>query len=271
MDNYLDKICEYKRGELEDAQRRHPLEDVRSRAQDTEPARDFYAALLAHDDEAVAIIAEVKKASPSRGVLVEDFDPVRIAHMYDENGARALSVLTDEHFFQGQLAFLKQIKQHVKRPLLRKDFTLSEYHVYEARAAEADAVLLIARILEPSQLCDYRDLVQELGMSVIIEVHDKDELDKVLAGQTESHFASSLIGINNRNLSSFETDLAVSEELAAHLSMNIPLVAESGIHSRADIERLKKTGIQTFLIGESLLVATDPGSKLRELLRHDAS
>ena len=268
--NYLDKICRYKKDELESAQRRQPLAELRARANDVEPARDFYAALTSSDGEPRFIIAEVKKASPSRGIIVEDFDPLRIAHMYEDNGAAAISVLTDEHFFQGDLVYLKQIRQHVKLPLLRKDFTLNEYHIYEARAAAADAVLLIARILEPSQLWDYRDLAQELGMSVLIEVHSRDELDEVLAGQSEDCFRASLLGVNNRNLTTFETDLAVSEQLAAHLSMKLPLVAESGIHEREDIERLEKAGIRVFLIGESLLVASDPANKLRELLGHGA-
>ncbi len=258
--NYLDKICEYKQQELEAMQRRVPLNDVRAQAGDQEPARDFLSAVTTSAD--CHIIAEAKKASPSRGVIVEDFDPVRIANLYYENGAAALSVLTDEHFFQGKISYLRDVKRSVSLPVLRKDFTLHEYHIYEARAAAADAVLLIASVLEPAQLADYRQLVGELGMTALVEVHDADDLAK----SSPQSPKDALIGINNRDLTTFETDLAVSEKLKQSIPAECPVVSESGIHEPADIERLKQVGIKIFLIGESLLTAPDPGSKLRSLL-----
>jgi len=263
--SYLTKICDYKQGELESQQRRRPLSDLRAMAHDVESARDFYGAVTA-DGLAVAIIAEIKKASPSRGVIVADFDPVRIASVYEENAVAALSILTDEYFFQGQLQFVQDVKAHVALPILRKDFTLHEYHIYEARAAAADAILLIARILEPDQLSDYRALANDLGMTALIEVHDQEDLDKVFEGREVAGFTRSLLGINSRNLETFVTDLSVAETLAEQAPDVIPLVAESGIQEREDIERLKKAAIQIFLIGESLLVADDPGEKLRNLL-----
>jgi indole-3-glycerol phosphate synthase len=235
-------------------------------ARDAGPVRDFCQALINSEKGDAAIIAEVKKASPSRGVIVSDFDPVRIANLYNENGAAALSILTDEHFFQGKLEYLSQVKAAVDLPVLRKDFTLDTYHIYEARAAEADAILLIARILEENQLADYRDQANELGMATLIEVHDQADLDKVFGVRDKERFAASLIGINNRNLDSFETDLTVSETLGQAVPTGVPVVAESGIHERSDIERLHKAGINIFLIGEALLVAENAGKKLSQLL-----
>jgi len=232
--------------------------DVRLKSGDTEPARDFMKALKW---PGIRIIAEVKKASPSAGVIRPDFDPLQIAQIYEENGAACLSILTDEHFFQGKLAYLENVKTHVKIPCLRKDFTLEEYNVYEARAHGADAVLLIARILEDSQLKDYGDLARELGMTALVEVHDEAELERA------KKIGAGLIGINNRNLDTFTVDL----ETTVRLSKNVPegawIVSESGISTPDHIRQLGDAGVRVFLIGEAFMKCDDPGQALRSLLR----
>lgn len=264
--NYLEKIWEYKRQELESVMRRRPLADVKAAARDVEVTRSFEKALMSGTTGETRIIAEVKQASPSRGIIVSHFDPVAIASRYEENGARALSVLTDGHFFRGELAFLDRIRRAVKLPLLRKDFTLHEYHVYEARAAGADALLLIARMLTTTQLMEYRHMARELGMTSLIEVHDEADLETIQIDRIDSQQDAVMIGINNRDLSSFETDLATSEQLMKRIRADVMVVAESGIQSREDIERLQRAGINIFLIGEALLRAKDVGNKLKSLL-----
>lgn len=255
---YLDKITQYKREELEHIRRRVSQQDVEKKAQDAEPARDFLAAVT-NPKKDIRIIAEIKKASPSAGVIREDFDPFQIAAQYEENGAVALSVLTDEHFFQGKLDYLSTIRRQVKLPLLRKDFTLHQYQIYEARGAGADAILLIARILTKDQIKDYRDLATELDMACLIEIHEEQELEKLPAKMN-------LLGINNRNLDTLKTDLATTETVAKKVLQKVPLISESGISSRNDIDRLLKVPVHAFLIGESLLRQPDPGLALRELI-----
>ena len=262
--NYLDKIWDYKAQELESLIRRRSLADVRAAAADCEAPRSFYAAVA--QNEAVRIIAEVKRASPSLGVIVADFDPVRLASLYEEGGARALSVLTDEHFFQGHLDHMNAIKAQVALPVLRKDFTLHEYHIYEGRAAGADAVLLIARMLEPAQLKDYAQLIRELGMTTLLEIHDEADLSKLQLDSVVPEEAQCLVGINNRDLSCFTVDLGTSEQLKPKIPQGFPVVAESGIARRADVERLQGAGIRIFLIGETLLKSDDMNDKLKELL-----
>ncbi len=256
---YLDKITKYKQEELDHIRRRVSQKDVEFKARDAEPPRPFFQAVI-NPKVPIRVIAEVKKASPSAGVIRPDFDPVQIAHEYEEHGAVALSVLTDEHFFQGHLENMQKIKTYVRLPVLRKDFTLHQYHLYEARGAGADAVLLIARILEPSQIKDYLALAAELGMTALVEVHEAKELEKLPEGRVP------LLGINNRNLDTFKTDLTTTELLARLAPPGVPLVTESGIHTRADIEKLLKVPVQAFLIGESLLKKKLPGEALKMLL-----
>ena len=217
----------------------------------------------------VALIAEVKKASPSAGVIRPDFDPVRIAREYEAAGASCLSVLTDEKFFQGSLEYLKQIRGAVKLPLLRKDFIIDERQILEAVEWGADAILLIVAILSDAQLKPVPRAGDGRGLAALVEVHDEAELDRALAAGAE------LIGVNNRDLKTFKVDLATTERLAArccsrhaHASRITPplLVAESGIHTRADVERLAKCGAQAILVGESLMKHADIGAKVRELL-----
>lgn len=263
--SYLGRIRDYKRQELEALMRKRPLSDVQSRAKDTERPRDFLKALTGAGGRETSIIAEIKKASPSRGIIVEDFDPIQIAETYEEHGAAALSVLTDANFFQGSIRFIHAIKRAVQLPVLRKDFTLHEYHIYEARAAEADAVLLIARILDTNQLAEYREMATELHMVSLVEVHDEDDLKKTLDDHGEAA-KGMLLGINNRDLETFTTDLKTTEQLMKKVPEGIPVVTESGISEREDIESLQEVGVSVFLIGEALLTARDIGAKLDSLL-----
>ena len=227
--------------------------------------RDFTGALRKPKSGPVALIAEVKKASPSAGVIRPDFDPVRIALEYEAAGASCLSVLTDEKFFQGSLQYLKQIREAVKLPLLRKDFVIDERQILEAVEWGADAVLLIVAILSDAQLTRFHALATEAGLAALVEVHDEAELDRALRAGAE------LIGVNNRNLKTFKVDLGTTEQLAVRLRAspsNTPplLVAESGIHTRADVERLAKCGARAILVGESLMKHADIGAKVHELL-----
>ena len=227
--------------------------------------RDFAAALHHPKSGSVALIAEVKKASPSAGVICLDFDPVRIAGQYEAAGASCLSVLTDEKFFQGSLDYLKQIRSAVKLPLLRKDFIIDERQILEAIEWGADAILLIVAILSDAQLKHFHALATAAGLAALVEVHDEGEMDRALAAD------ATLIGVNNRDLKSFKVDLATTERLAAHLlssasNTSSMLVAESGIHTRADVERLAKCGAGAILVGESLMKHTDIAAKVRELL-----
>ena len=234
--------------------------------------RDFVGALRQPKRGPVALIAEVKKASPSAGVIRPDFDPVHIARAYEAAGASCLSVLTDQKFFQGSLDYLRQIRAAVKLPLLRKDFIIDPRQLLEAAESGADAILLIAAILSDAQLRQFHALATEAGLAALVEVHDEPELDRALAA------GAHLIGVNNRDLKTFKVDLATTERLAARLAssprntQHAPrppaplLVAESGIHTRADVERLAKCGAQAILVGESLMKHADIAAKTRELL-----
>lgn len=227
--------------------------------------RDFAAALAAGARSGVALIAEVKKASPSAGVICPDFDPVRIACQYEAAGASAISVLTDERFFQGSLDYLRQVREAVRLPLLRKDFIIDARQIREAIEWGADAILLIVAILDGDHLGQYLELATAAGLAVLVEVHDETELDAALgAGAT-------IIGVNNRNLKTFQVDLGTTESLAARLrrapgGSEKTLVAESGIHTPFDVRRLVHSGAQAILVGESIVKHADIAAKIRELL-----
>ncbi len=232
-------------------------------------ARDFYMALRKPRGGSVALIAEVKKASPSMGVICKDFDPVRIAKEYEAAGASCLSVLTDEKFFQGSLDYLRQIREAVKIPLLRKDFIIDERQILEAIEWGADAILLIVAILDDARLKRFHDLAIEAGLSVLVEVHDEAELDRAIA------IGAKLIGVNNRDLKTFKVDLATTERLTKKMEDGgwkmdktgaALLVAESGIHTHADVQRVAKCGAGAILVGESLVKHGNIGAKVRELL-----
>ena len=225
------------------------------------PVRDFGEALRARAATgAPAVIAEIKRASPSAGVIREDFDPEAIARAYAEAGAAALSVLTDRDFFGGDDAYLARAREVSGLPVLRKDFTVDPYQVSEARLLGADCVLLIVAVLDDSTLAGCLERAREEGLAALVEVHDGPELDRALAAGAE------LVGINNRDLHTFETRLETSEALAARAPSGVTLVAESGIHTRADLQRLRAAGISAFLVGESLMRAADPGAALTKLV-----
>ncbi len=233
------------------------LKEARKRAEDAAPTRDFLKAL---QKPGIRIIAEVKKSSPSAGVISPDFDAVRTAMTYEENGAACLSVLTDEHFFEGSLAYLEDIDKRSVLPILRKDFTLDAYHLYEARLHGADAVLLIVRILEDAQIRDYAALAKDLNMTALVEVHDEAEMDRALAAKAP------LIGINNRNLDTLQIDLETSIRLSKKAPKGIHLVSESGLSEPDHLRKLRDHGFQSFLIGETFMRAKDPGRKLKEMI-----
>ena len=258
----LERILQTKREEVDRAKEREPLADLTRRIGDLEDQpRGFARALrVMAESGGTALIAEVKKGSPSRGVIRPDFDPLEIAEIYQDNGATCLSVLTDEKYFLGHLRYLGLIREQVSLPLLRKDFIIDPYQVYQSRVAGADAILLIAAALDDRQLHELAELARELQLDTLLEVHDAEELERALRLPVD------LIGINNRNLKTFVTDLAVTEQLAARIPRQQLAVAESGINTRADIERLQRAGAGAFLIGESLMREEDIAAKLRSLL-----
>lgn len=231
--------------------------ELRSRARDAAPARDFQAALAAHPK--VRVIAEVKRRSPGAGDIRPDLDPAALARSYAECGAAALSVLTDREYFGGALDDLRRARAAVDLPALRKDFTLDALQIDEARAAGADAVLLIVRILDDAQLAELHGYAGESGLSVLVEVHDARELERAVA------CGASLLGINNRDLATFTTDLAVTEGLLDQLPPGTVVVSESGIRSGDDVRRLGRAGVDAVLVGESILSSPDPGEMVREL------
>lgn len=254
-DTVLDKILAHKVEEVAAAKLRVPLSQLEQSVLDAAPPRDFRAALRR---DTVALIAEVKKASPSKGVLIENFDPVAIGTTYANNGAAAISVLTDERFFMGHLDYMTAVRNAVSIPVLRKEFIIHPYQVYEARAANADAVLLIVAALEDSQLADLQALIVELGMAALVEVHNEAELERALA------VGAMLIGVNNRDLKSFREDLSITEQLAKLMPEGITLVAESTIRSVDDVARMGACGAHAVLVGESLVKAGDIGQRVRE-------
>jgi indole-3-glycerol phosphate synthase len=254
----LDEIVNVKRRDVAVRKEATPLSAMESDIAGMPPTRDFRRALRGGDR---AIIAEVKRRSPSRGLLSEDFDPVRIAGDYEKHGAAAVSALTDETFFGGSNADLSAVKNAISLPILRKEFIIDPWQIHETRVIGADALLLIAAILEENQLREFRELAAFLGLASLVEVHDRSELEMAL------HSGAEVIGINNRDLKSFKTDIGTSLALAPLIPADRIVVAESGIHSGAEIETLMRAGIRAFLIGESLIAAPDRGAKLQEFLR----
>ncbi len=258
MSTILDRIVATKREEIEQARRRVDEAELERRVEGVAPARDFRGALVRH--HGIGVIAEVKKASPSAGVIRQDFDPVAIASAYAANGAACISVLTDERYFQGSLRYLEQIRQAVEVPLMRKDFILDRYQLLEARAAGADCVLLIAEILPGDNLPQFLRQAHELGMQALVELYDAENLPRVL------DTGATLVGVNNRDLRTFTVRLEHTLELAARVPAEVCLVSESGIRDRGDLERLEAAGVRAVLIGETLMRAPDVGAKLGELL-----
>ncbi len=254
----LDRILAHKYDEVAQRRALTPIEQLRERALEQTPPRDFSGALQRSGRP--ALIAECKKASPSKGLLCPTYDPAQLARTYAENGAAALSVLTDEKFFQGSLNDLTIAREMSGLPALRKDFIADAYQIYEARAAGADAVLLIVAALRLEQLRELYQAIVELGMTALVEVHDEAEVDIALKIEPK------LIGVNNRNLHDFTVDLHTTARLRKCIPSNIGLVAESGIHTVSDVAQVRDMGVDAILVGEALVTASDVGTKVRELV-----
>ena len=254
----LDEIVHWKRDEIARHRRAQPLKAVQAEVARAPPPRDLATALCA---PGISLIAEIKRASPSKGLLCPDFDPVALARAYEANGAAAISVLTDSRFFQGDLDHLRAVRRTVGLPVLRKDFILDPYQAYQARAAGADALLLIVAALSDRDLLSLSQLTHALGMAALVEVHDKAELERALRVEPR------IVGINNRNLRTFQVDLETTARLRPLVPHGVIVVAESGVHTRTDVAHLAAIGVDAMLVGESLLRARDVGRKVWELAR----
>jgi indole-3-glycerol phosphate synthase len=260
MSDILTRIEAYKREEIASAKRAHPLSEIEARAKAASPPRGFVRAIRDRLEAGeYALIAEVKKASPSKGLIRADFDPPSLAKAYEDGGAACLSVLTDVQFFQGAPAYLQQARAACKIPVLRKDFMIDPYQVYQARSWGADAILLIVSALDHGLMADLEACAHELGMDVLVEVHDGDELDAALKLKTP------LLGINNRNLRTFETTLQTTLDLLPRIPHDKLVVTESGILNADDVKRMRDADVHAFLVGEAFMRAPDPGVELERL------
>ncbi|MDP8298403.1 MAG: indole-3-glycerol phosphate synthase TrpC [Candidatus Tantalella remota] len=255
----LSRIIEKKRREVDLAQKEVSLNEMKEMAESGYIKSMFKKSISRKGH--INLIAEVKKSSPSQGIIRADFDPLKIAFTYHATGASAISVLTDERFFEGKLEYLKMIKERVSLPILRKDFIIDEYQVYESAVSGADAILLIAHILTQEELNRYHSLAKDLGMDVLVEVHNEEEVEKALKSP------ASIIGINNRDLNDFNVDVSVTQRLIRMIPENKVIVSESGIKSYEDIMFLKSMGVNAVLIGETFMRAENIGEKVRELMR----
>jgi len=265
LPNILDKIIADKKAEVNYRRSQRSIEQLKEEIRSKRKCRNFYKAVTKPSSRGINVIAEVKKASPSAGIIREDFDAVAIAQTYERCGADAISVLTDEKYFQGRLEYINQIKQAVDLPVLRKDFIIDPWQVYESRAAGADAILLIAEALKPGNLMDLMIAAAELTLTVLLEVHRADTILAVrsLIGFPKKGY--SVLGINNRNLSTMEVDLNTTSRLAELINNKNELVAESGIETRADVEKLKSVGVRAVLVGQVLCESPDIEAKFAEL------
>jgi len=250
--NYLDKILDYKRGEISHLDKNKLKSKVESLSTSLRPCFDFYSALKRQSKQnPLNLIAELKKASPSKGVIVEDFQPLKIAKSYADLGASAFSVLTDEHFFQGGNTYLEQVRKEFNAPILRKDFIISESQIYEARLIGADAILLIVAALDINTLKAFLKLSEDLGMHALVEIHSEDELEKALDAKAK------IVGINNRNLKTFEVNLETSCRIKTRYPKDVVSVSESGIKTLADLKLLEANGFDAVLIGEGLVTSPE--------------
>ncbi len=255
----LTQVVTEKRAGVHRRNTRAYAQDIRSKAYEVDPVRGFSSALSKSPGRFPNLIAEVKKASPSKGVIREDFHPVEIAQIYEDGGAAALSVLTEERYFLGSPSYLRDIRAKVTLPILQKDFIIDEVQVYEARAWGADAILLITAILDDSQMKDYFDLAQTLSLDVLVEIHSEKELERVIEW-------APIIGINNRDLTTFETKLETTFRLLPEIPKDRTIVSESGIRTREEIERLSEAGVHAVLIGETLMASEKIADKMKALL-----
>ena len=258
----LDRILSHKAEELAHRRRKRPVSEVRAAAESAAPARGFAQAV---ERGKPAVIAEVKKASPSKGVIREDFDPAAIAQSYEAAGAACLSVLTDAAFFQGSDEHLAQAKAATRLPVLRKDFVIDEYQVFEARGLGADCILLIVAALDAERIASFNELAGQLDLDALVEVHNARELDAAVRA------APTLLGINNRDLRTFDTSLDTTLSLLADVPEGTTVVTESGIRTRDDVRRMRDAGVEAFLVGEAFMRASEPGDALRELFYADAA
>jgi indole-3-glycerol phosphate synthase len=267
LSNVLDEILAHKRQEVEQSRAARPAAELQALAGYNLPRRNFYGTVAIPRRGRPNLIAEIKRASPSAGLICPDFDPVRIARLYAAGGASALSVLTDERFFGGHLDFIGQIKAAVGLPVLRKDFLVDPYQLYESRAFEADAVLLIAEALELEPLAELLTLAGALGLAVLLEVHSRERLVDVLPLISARRQNDVLLGINNRDLSTQTVDLGTTERLAELVPPGTPIVAESGIRTPQDVIRLHAAGARALLIGETLMRSADPEATIQQFFR----
>jgi len=263
--NILDKIIADKKAEVKFRKSQATLEQLKEQVRPMSKCRNFYKAITRPNARGINVIAEVKKASPSAGIIRRDFDPVAIAKTYEKCGADAISVLTDEKYFQGRLEYIKQIKETVDLPILRKDFTIDIWQAYESRAAGADAILLIAETLKPGELMDLMIAAAELSLTILLEVHQADTLLNVRSMIGFPKKGYSVLGINNRNLDTMEVDLNTTSRLAELIDNKNELVSESGIKTRADVEKLKDIGVRAVLVGQVLCENENIEAKFKEL------
>jgi indole-3-glycerol phosphate synthase len=261
----LEQIIADKRKEVEKKKKEQPLEELKEQLVLLGKCRNFYKAVTKTNSRGINVIAEIKKASPSAGVICRDFAPVTIAKTYERCGADAISVLTDEKYFQGKLEYIDHVKHAVDLPILRKDFIIDIWQVYESRVAGADAILLIAETLKPAELIDLMIAAAELTLTVLLEVHDADSLLAVRGMIGFPRKGYSVLGINNRDLATMKVDLNTTSRLAGLLDNKVELVAESGIKTRQDVEKLKAAGVSAVLIGQTLCESGDIAAKFREL------
>lgn len=268
MPSVLDDIIARKRVEVAKARVNTPLEIVQDRARSQDRPRNFFASVVDERSRGTTrVIAEIKRQSPSAGLIRQDFDPVRIATQYEQAGAAAISCLTDESHFGGHLGYIEQVRDAVRLPVLRKDFILDPYQVWESRAAGADAILLIAEVLAEGELLDLMILARELGMTTLVEAHQMENLLRVRQHIGFPHFGYSLLGINNRDLGTMTTDLSHTFRLAELVENRSVLVSESGITTSDDLRKLRQHGVNIVLVGEHLMRQNDPGEALSSLLR----
>lgn len=257
--NILTQIATDKRAAVKTRKSRSYFQKIRSQISDADATRSFAKAIVSKKNQMPCLIAEVKKASPSKGIIREDFNPLEIAQIYEDGGASALSILTEEQYFLGHPDYLQAIRKKVTLPLLQKDFILDELQVYEARAWGADAILLITALLEKGQIKDYFDLASELSLAVLVEVHTEAELEKIIEW-------APIIGINNRDLTSFKTDLQTTLRLLKTIPSDRTIVSESGIHKREEVENLAEAGVDAILVGESLMASERIDEKIKDLI-----
>lgn len=268
MSNILADILAYKQGEVERSRRLVSIDELRAQPLYLAPPRDFVCAITQRRSQRPNLIAEIKKASPSAGVIAADFDPVAIARNYLAGGAAALSILTDQHFFQGDLSYLQLVRAAVPLPVLRKDFIIDAYQVHQSRAAGADAILLIAEALSPSRISELAGLARSLALGVLVEIHSADSLATTIAA-LGTRDEGIILGINNRNLATQTIDIATTEQLAPRVPREWPFVSESGIRTRADVQRMLAAGAGALLIGETLMRSGDPVSTIQTLFKSE--